>query len=72
MSTAKRSSDIILSDFAMIAMKYANSARPTIAHPMTHFGFPMKGAQKTFVMIQGPMPMSVPFQSASGLRRLST
>lgn len=26
---------------------HANSARPTMAHPMTHLALPMKGAQKT-------------------------
>eukprot|EP00444_Apocalathium_aciculiferum_P048639 CAMPEP_0183503264 /NCGR_PEP_ID=MMETSP0371-20130417/4980_1 /TAXON_ID=268820 /ORGANISM="Peridinium aciculiferum, Strain PAER-2" /LENGTH=51 /DNA_ID=CAMNT_0025698309 /DNA_START=63 /DNA_END=215 /DNA_ORIENTATION=+ len=48
-------------DTAICAMRYANSARPTMAQPMTNLASPMKGAQSTFVRMQGPMPMSEPF-----------
>ena len=65
MRIANNLSSIIFKDLAMIAMKYANSARPTIAHPITHLADPMKGAQMTFVKMHGPMPMMLPFQKAS-------
>mmetsp|Transcript_148896 Transcript_148896/g.361525 ORF Transcript_148896/g.361525 Transcript_148896/m.361525 type:complete len:235 (-) Transcript_148896:127-831(-) len=43
-----------------------------MAQPMTNLGRPMKGAQSTFVRMQGPMPMMAPFHKASGERSLST
>ena len=38
----------------------ANSARPTMAQPMTQRASPMKRAHKTLVKMQGPMPMMAP------------
>merc|ERR1711953_1167838 len=72
MMIANTFSSIIFTDFAMIAMKYANSARPTIAQPTTQREGPTKGPQRTFVRMQGPMPIRVPFQKASNENRSFT
>mmetsp|Transcript_107847 Transcript_107847/g.281550 ORF Transcript_107847/g.281550 Transcript_107847/m.281550 type:complete len:344 (+) Transcript_107847:45-1076(+) len=52
-------------DRAIWAIRYANSARPTMAQPITNLEGPMKIAQTTFVKMQGPAPMIAPFQNAS-------
>eukprot|EP00443_Scrippsiella_acuminata_P111749 CAMPEP_0115649656 /NCGR_PEP_ID=MMETSP0272-20121206/40610_1 /TAXON_ID=71861 /ORGANISM="Scrippsiella trochoidea, Strain CCMP3099" /LENGTH=70 /DNA_ID=CAMNT_0003087325 /DNA_START=99 /DNA_END=307 /DNA_ORIENTATION=- len=43
-----------------------------MAQPMTNFAGPMKGAQQTFVRMQGPIPIKDPFKNASMDKSLLT
>ena len=72
MHTENTSGDIMFEDAANCAIKYANSARPTIAHPIIHFMLPAKNAQKTLVPMHATRPMMEPFQKASMLSRSMT
>ena len=65
MTMANTLSFMIPELFAISAMRYANSALPTMAQPMTKRVSPMKKAQTTFVKMHATAESNMPQMNAS-------